>query len=135
MKLSTKAKYGLNACITLAERYESGMISISELSRETGTTEGYLEQIMALLRKANVVVTQRGAQGGYQLAKTPAETSVGELLRAVEDNLEIVECISGKCASNHVCKSRPVWVKLYQNINHYLDSISLQQLIDESKGA
>ena len=131
MKLSTKARYGLNACIYLAEHYDDGFVSVSELSKSTGTTEGYLEQIMALLKKADVVLTQRGAAGGYRLSAEPDCISVGKVLRAVEDDLKIIDCLSEECGSECRCKSRPVWVKLYENINRYLDTMNLKELITE----
>lgn len=129
MKLSTKARYGLNACIYLAEHFDDGVVSVSELSKCTGTTEGYLEQILALLKKAEIVSTQRGAAGGYRLTAGPDRISVGQVLRAVEDDLIFVDCLTEECESECNCRSRPVWVKLYENINRYLDSMNLEELI------
>ena len=129
MKMSTRARYGLLACIKLAEEYENDYISTVELSKTTGVSDGYLEQIIAKLKKEDIVLSQRGATGGYKLSDKPSKISVGRVLRAVEDNLEIVECISNKCDSQSTCAGRSLWQKLYNYINLYLDSISLQSLV------
>lgn len=133
MKLSVKAKYGLSACISLAENYENGNLTVSQLSEKVGTTEKYLEQIMAMLKKRDVVSSSRGAFGGYVLTKTPEETTVGEILRAVEDDLQFVNCMSGDCKCKTPCQSFVVWDNLYKSINSCLDSITLGSLIKGDK--
>ena len=97
MKLSVKAKYGLSACIQLAENYQKGNLTVSQLSTKAGTSEKFLEQIMAMLKKAEIVTSTRGAFGGYTLAKSPKDTTVGEILRCLEDNLQIVDCLTNDC--------------------------------------
>lgn len=139
MKMSTKARYGLYACIKLAERYGEDFISTVDLANEIGVSDGYLEQIIAKLKKEGIVVSQRGAMGGYKLTDKPLNISVGKILRSVEDNLEIVDCLSTNtkvqcnCVSQCSCVSRGLWQNLYNHINLYLDGISLQQLIDASQ--
>ncbi|MEG1711293.1 MAG: Rrf2 family transcriptional regulator [Clostridia bacterium] len=131
MKMSTKARYGMYAAVILGKRYEEGFIKVTDVSKEIEVSDGYLEQIFALLKRGGIIESQRGACGGYRLIKSPSETSVGSILRAVEDNLEIVDCLSGKCKRSKVCVSHNLWNNLYNRINEYLDSISLIQLIEE----
>lgn len=132
MKMSSKARYGLYVAVELAKRYtDNEVVSVALLAQTTGVTEKYLEQIIAMLKKANVVTAVRGANGGYKLTKSPQETSVGDILRVLEDNLQIVDCIHKNCANGCNCVSRNLWVKLNQNINSYLDTISLQQLVED----
>lgn len=132
MKMSTKARYGLYVSVQLAKAYESGeYLQVPYLSKATGVTDGYLEQIMALLKKENIVLSQRGATGGYRLAVSPSEISVGRILRAVEDNLVFVDCLFDGCNKSDVCVSHGLWNGLYKVINDYLDSVSLKQLTEE----
>jgi len=129
MKLSVKAKYGLSACISLAENFEKGNLTVSQLSGKVGTTDKFLEQIMSMIKKADIVTSTRGAFGGYTLSKTPKETTVGHILRAVEDNLQIIDCMGSECKCNEPCSSQVVWVVLQKTINDCLDNITLDSLI------
>ena len=134
MKMSTKARYGLYVAVQLAEKYEGGeMVRIPYLSEVTGVSEGYLEQIMALLRKEGIVESARGAAGGYRLSAAPKEISVGRVLRSVEGNLLFVDCLSDECKRGEVGVSHALWKGLYDVINGYLDSVSLEKLIQEGE--
>lgn len=127
MKLSTKSRYGLKAIERLVNAEQNETVAISALAAATGVSEAYLEQIMPLLKKADIVVSVRGAQGGYCLARAPQDITLGEVVRALdEDNLEIIGCISTPCGED--CKSRNVWTKIYQGINDTLDSMTLLEL-------
>ncbi len=136
MRISTKSRYGLRACQVLAEEYDASEptkpIATPVIAEKTGVTESYLEQIIILLKKAGVVESVRGATGGYYLAKKPEDVSLGEILRALEDGLEIVKCISSPCEESGGCKTRGVWTKIYSSINNVLDSFSLQDMLDEN---
>ncbi len=133
MKMSSKARYGLYLAVELAKRYNPDeVVPVCVLAQSTGVTEKYLEQIVALMKKQNLVVASRGACGGYKLADSPENITVGQVLRAVEDNLEIVECLHENCAAGCNCVSRTLWEKLYENINSYLDTISLKQLSEDN---
>ena len=132
MKMSSKARYGLYVAVELAKRYsDTDVVSVALLAQCTGVTEKYLEQIIAMLKKADIVHSNRGATGGYKLARAPQNISVGEILRVLEDNLQIVDCIHKDCANGCNCVSRNLWTKLNENINSYLDTISLQQLVED----
>ena len=98
MKLSTKGRYGLRALIDLAQYSGQAPVSITSISARQDISERYLEQLMALLRKAGLIRSVRGAGGGYVLAKDMKEISVGDILRALEGNLEPVEC-PGLCGA------------------------------------
>ena len=133
MKMSSKARYSLYIAVELAKRYnEVDVVSVGTLATSTGVTEKYLEQIIALMKNNGIVIAVRGANGGYKLAKSPEEITVGQILRAVEDNLEIVECIHKDCQNKETCVSRNLWTRLYENINNYLDTILLQQLAEDN---
>lgn len=133
MKMSSKARYGLYVAVELAKAYsEVDVVTVSELAQSTGVTEKYLEQIIALMKKADIVQSLRGAGGGYKLTDEPDRITVGQVLRAVEDNLEIVDCLhKDGCSNKCNCVSHNLWAKLYENINNYLDTISLLQLAED----
>ena len=86
MKLSTKGRYGLRALIDLALHCEQEAVPISSVAARQKISESYLEQLFGKLRKAGLIVSERGAQGGYRLAKPAEEISVGDILRALEEN-------------------------------------------------
>lgn len=146
MKLSSKARYGLKAVCYMADRYGEGVISLSKMSSSIGVSEKYLEQLISTLRKAGLISANRGANGGYFLSKDPKEISVGEIIRALEDGLVIIDCLSGECDSKCGCSTNPcscegdgkcncstynVWNKLYEAINDCLDGMSLSSLINK----
>ncbi len=133
MKMSSKARYGLYVAVELAKRYnDAEVVPVCTLAESTGVTEKYLEQIVALMKKDNIVEAYRGSSGGYKLTESPDKITVGRVLRAVEDNLEIVDCLHKNCSNKCNCVSRNLWAKLYENINSYLDTISLKQLAEDN---
>ena len=136
MKLSTKGRYGLKAILDLAIHETDGAIAISAISERTGITVNYLEQLIAKLKKANLVISIRGAQGGYKLAKDTTDISVGEILRALEGDLAPVDCISSQdssCESSNLCVTKLVWQRINDSINSAVDSLMLSELVEESK--
>ena len=138
MKLSTKGRYGLRALIDLAQ-YSGGdtPVSITSISDRQAISERYLEQLMAKLKKAGLVRSVRGAGGGYILAKDIHEISVGDVLRALEGNLDPVECAGlepdGECKAADSCVTKYVWKRINESINRTVDEIRLDQLVEESR--
>ena len=133
MKMSSKARYGLYVAVELAKNYSDDvLVNVTSLSQSTGVTEKYLEQIIALMKRDDIVSATRGASGGYKLTDSPDNITVGRILRAVEDNLEIVDCLHSGCANHKKCVARSLWGKLYDNINSYLDTITLTQLAEDN---
>ena len=137
MKLSTKGRYGLRALIDLAVNSDTEAVSIQSISARQGISESYLEQLMRLLRKAELVKSVRGAGGGYVLAKPAKEISVGDILRALEGHLDAVTCTAGNsensCEGADFCVTRFVWKRINESITDAVDSIMLDQLVEESR--
>ncbi len=129
MKLSSKTHYGLMACHILGKNYPDSPVSASMLESYISVSGKYLEKIMRMLSSRGIVTASRGASGGYYLAKPPKEISIGDIVRALEDDMEIIECVKddGKCKC---CPSSGVWKRLYEGINNLLDQMNLQQMID-----
>jgi len=133
MKLSTRGRYGIHAMYDLAVHYGDGSQSIKMIAERQTIPEAYLEQLIALLRKAKLVISNRGAMGGYRLAHKPEEITVGQVLRALEGGLNLVECLTEEeqCGKSCACPSRIVWLKIQQGLNSIVDGITLQDMIDE----
>ena len=117
------------ACHILGKNYPDNPVSASMLESHISVSGKYLEKIMRMLSSRGIVTASRGANGGYYLAKSPSEISIGDIVRALEDDMEIIECVKegGKCKC---CPSSGVWKRLYEGINNLLDQMNLQQMID-----
>ena len=137
MKLSTKGRYGLRALIDLAQYSSEAPVSSTSISARQGISERYLEQLVSMLKKAGLVSSVRGAGGGYILAKDMSEISVGDILRALEGNLEPVECAGlepdGECQASDMCVTKYVWQRINESISQTVDEIMLDQLVEESR--
>jgi len=137
MKFSTKARYGLRAILDMAIYQNSGPITLNSIAERQGLSEGYLEQLMAPLKKSGIVKSIRGAQGGYILAKQPKDITTGEVIRALEGPIAPVACVSEdypeECDRAEGCVTRMVWAKVRDSIAGALDSLTLQDLVEESR--
>lgn len=136
MKLSTKGRYGLRALIDLAQYGEQEAVSIQSISARQQISDSYLEQLVRKLKKAGLVTSVRGAQGGYRLARPAEEISVGDVLRALEGSIEAVSCQEGEnpsCVGKNLCVARFVWQKVNKSIQETVDSIMISQLVEESR--
>ena len=137
MKLSTKGKYGLRAIIDLARFSEKEPVSIGCIAMRQKLSERYLEQLFALLKKAGLVKSIRGASGGYVLARDASQISVGDVLRALEGNLEPVRCAAfyseEGCMASDECVTKYVWQKINDSINKTVNEIKLDELVKESR--
>ena len=133
MKLSTRGRYGIHAMYDLADHYGSGPQSIKLIAERQGIPEAYLEQLIAVLRREGLVISNRGAQGGYRLVRPPEQITVGEVLRALEGGLNLVDCLLDEesCGKSCACPSRIVWMKIRDGMNSIVDGITLQDMIDE----
>ncbi len=135
MKISTKGRYALRMLLDLAVHRADGYIALKDIAERQSISKKYLEQIVPLLNKADLLKTNRGYQGGYALAKAPEKYTVGEILRVTEGNLCPVSCLQypvNECPRAADCITLPVWKGLYSAITNYLDSVTLQDIIDNS---
>ena len=134
MKLSTRGRYGLKAMVDLAIAYGGGPVSTSALAAQQGVSDAYLEQLISSLRKAGLVTSSRGAQGGYALSRPPEEINVGEILRVLEGSTTVIDCVSSEhvsCDNACSCSARPLWLKLQASINEVLAATSLKDMADD----
>lgn len=139
MKISTKGHYGVQAMFDLAQHFGEGPVSLKSVAERQGLSDHYLEQLIAVLRKAGLVKSVRGAQGGYVLAREPAEIKVGDIIRVLEGPIAPVECVSqedaDQCLKAEFCITRNVWEKVRISIEDVLDSITLADMCKDAEKA
>lgn len=135
MKLSTKGRYGIQAMYDLACCDPSTPQSIKAVAERQGIPEAYLEQLIASLRRSGLVRSIRGAQGGYLLSRRPDEITVGQVLRALEGELAVADCLldSSICSRACSCPTHLVWQKISDGVNQIVDSITLQDMKNDQE--
>jgi Rrf2 family protein len=133
MRISTKGRYALRMLLDLAEHGNDDFVALKDVAERQGISKNYLEQIIALLKNADVLKTARGFQGGYKLSRTPDLYTVGAILRLTEGSLAPVACVEDDEACNRSdgCMTLKVWQGLSKVIADYLDGITLQDILDE----
>ena len=133
MKISTKGRYALRMLLDLAIHQGIGYVPLKDIAERQNISKKYLEQIVPILNKSDILNTNRGYQGGYRLARTPDKYTVSEILRLTEGSLAPVACVEQdpiSCERSPECLTLPVWQGLYKVINEYLDGITLQDILD-----
>lgn len=133
MKITSKGRYALRMLIDLAENQKDGFVTLKEISERQGISKKYLEQIVLLLNKENILLANRGYQGGYRLALPPDKYTVGSVLRLTEGSLAPVSCLECSptgCERSADCPTLPVWQGLEKVINEYLDGITIQDVVE-----
>lgn len=136
MKISTKGRYALRMLIDLAQHQGEGYIALKDIAARQNISKKYLEQIVPILNKSDILNTNRGYQGGYRLAKAPDKYTVGNILRLTEGSLAPVTCLDYNpvgCERSGECPTLPIWEGLNKVISDYLDGITLQDIIDMQK--
>ncbi len=134
MKISTKGRYAMRMMIDLGQHRADGYIALKDVARRQNISKKYLEQIVPLLNKAELLRTNRGYQGGYALSKEPEKYTVGEILRVTEGSLAPVSCLQyevNDCPRCADCATLPIWEGLYKTITDYLDGITLADIISK----
>lgn len=137
MKLSTKGRYGLRAMVDLAVYSNGDHVSLFNIAQRQNISENYLEQVFSILRKAGLVKSVKGAQGGYNLGDKPSNILVGTILRALEGDLSVIDTEAETKGADFdgilTCLNINVWEKLNSKINEIVDAITLEALVDEFK--
>ncbi|MBE6022944.1 MAG: Rrf2 family transcriptional regulator [Cellulosilyticum sp.] len=137
MKISTKSRYGLRTLVDLAIHSAEEQVPLVHIAKRQNLSVNYLEQVFAILKKANIVKSVKGAQGGYILARPAREITVGDILRAIEGELLIVEEEVRKNESSmlyqnmQICLQREVWNKIAESVKQTIDQITLEDLTND----
>lgn len=134
MKISTKGRYGLEAIVDLAIHSSEGLVNLKSISERCGLPEAYILQIFLTLRRAGIVNSIRGAQGGYVLARSASEITVGEILTTLEGPLSPVACVNdgeeASCERYGECMTRSFWEEIKVALNDVVDSITIEDLVN-----
>ena len=120
--------------IDLAQHRADGYIALKDIAVRQNISKKYLEQIVPLLNKAELLRTNRGYQGGYSLAKPPERYTVGEILRVTEGSLAPVACLQyeeNDCPRKADCATLQIWEGLYKTLTDYLDGITLADIVNK----
>ena len=136
MKISTKGRYALRMLMDLAAHQGDGYIPLKEIAARQNISKKYLEQIVPLLNSYDILLTNRGYQGGYKLANRPDQYKVGDILRITEGSLAPVNCLEqdpNQCPMKEECPTLSMWQGLNKVITDYLDNITLQDLLDRQQ--
>ena len=133
MMLSSRARYGVRAMFQLSLHWQEGPVPLRVVSEEQELSMPFLEQIMGALRRDGMVTSARGCHGGYQLARTPEEISIGEIVRCLEGPVFVSACAEPdpdfeECGRGDFCVSRLLWMKVHAQIEQAFDSVSLADL-------
>ncbi len=134
MKVSTRGEYGMRAMVSLAKLFGQGPIPLATIAADSAVPLAYLEQLMLPLRRAGLVVSTRGAHGGYELARPPDQVKVGEIYRVMEGPVAPMSCVSEEsdddtCPMIEGCATRIVWLRVRDSIIDVLDSTTLADLL------
>src|SRR5512143_3807606 len=132
MRISTRGDYATRALQDLALHYDQGPIAIEKIATRQGLPVRYLEQLLLTLKRAGFLLSKRGVNGGYSLAKPPARITLGEILRTVDGPIEAIYCVDQpqECARGSDCVLRDVWSEVGRAVSAIVDHTTLQDLCD-----
>lgn len=136
MKISTKGRYALRLLVDLARHQDDGYIALKDIAQRQNISKKYLEQIIPILNRANILQSNRGFQGGYKLARSPKDISAFEVLTNTEGNMSCITCLEGNentCPRKELCETLFVWEGLNKVIYDYLKNISIQDILDHQQ--
>lgn len=131
MKISTKGRYGIKALIDLVMNSENESVTLKTISKRQNISERYLEQIFSALRKSEIIIGRKGAQGGYTLAKDHKEITISEILRVLEGESLLVDISNDGVDELESFINENLWKRINDKINEYFKSITLQDLVDK----
>ena len=133
MMVSTKGRYALRIMLDLAQQEPENFVSLTSVSGRQGVSVKYMEAIVAILNRAGFVESQRGKDGGYRLRRRPADYTVGSILKLTEGSMAPVACLDCEqngCDRADSCLTLPMWQRLDEIIDGYLEKVTLQDLLD-----
>ena len=132
--ISTKGRYALRVMLDLAEKNSEEFIPLKEIANSQGISKKYLEAILKILVKKNLLKILRGRKGGYKLTRKPSEYRVGEILELTEETLNVVSCLrenSKVCERKDFCKTLPMWKKFDEMTHNFFFGITLENLLNK----
>jgi len=128
IKVSTRGDYGTVLMTYLARNHSRGILPLSEIAKKERLSFSYLQKLAGELKRAGLLISKEGMDGGIKLSRSPSQISVGEIVRVLEGPLELVKCGSCKIAS--FCPSQKPWQKVFKIMTLELNKISLKDILD-----
>lgn len=130
MKLSTRSRYGTRILVELSRQGVEKPVQVSQISKNQEIPVKYVEQLIRVLKQAELVASVRGPKGGHVIAKHPSEITLGQLVRLFEGQSELVACISEpeKCDMSDDCRVRLVWMKATEALYEILDATTIEDV-------
>jgi Rrf2 family protein len=140
MMFSTRSEYGVRVMVQLGRRHGAGPVSLAEVAESEQLPLAYLEQLVARLRKAELVTSTRGAHGGYELSRAPKAITMAEVVHALEGTVVPMECLTDPVTSrvlcNHVldadesCATKLLWTRVHGSVSRALEQTTLAELVE-----
>jgi Rrf2 family protein len=129
VRVSTKGDYGVRALIELAHHYGEGPLQSAEIAARQGVPEPYLDQLLTTMRRAGLIRSVRGPQGGHALLRHPSEVRLSDVIEALEGSLSPIACLDGAdCTKPGACAQREVWERVRRATQEILDSVTIAEL-------
>lgn len=132
IQLSTKSRYATRIMVYLAVRYDNGAIPAQEIAEEESLSVDYTEQILAKLKAAGLVVSRRGARGGFRLASAPEKVTIADIISAVDGPPMLTPCLSSSCERKPTCATRLVWEEANEALTGVFARKTLRELADSA---
>ncbi|PTN33935.1 Rrf2 family transcriptional regulator [Desulfonatronum sp. SC1] len=136
MKIPTKIRYGLRFLLDVAEHGDQGVVTLREASLRQGISQKYLWQVVAPLKSAGLITSERGKDGGFRLAREPGDVTIRDVYTAIEGGCALVGCLSrpATCPRHEHCEVRDVWDEISQGLGKLMQEFTLEQILErESK--
>jgi Rrf2 family transcriptional regulator, cysteine metabolism repressor len=128
IKVSTRGDYGTVLMTYLARNYRRELVPLSEIAKREKLSFSYLQKLAGELKRAGLLITKEGIDGGIQLSRNPSKISIGEIVRVLEGPMELVRC--GSCKISSFCPSQKPWQKVFKIMTLELNKISLKDILD-----
>ena len=134
MILTKMTRFGTRAVFDIAYNSSGLPLQVKDIAKRQELPLKFLEQIFHKLKKADFIKSVRGPSGGYVLAKDPREISIGDIVRAVDEPLDLICCVSNEksCGRTEQCPTRPIWQETSRRIKEYLDSVTIADLCEDA---
>ncbi|MCH7880122.1 MAG: Rrf2 family transcriptional regulator [Proteobacteria bacterium] len=134
MRLSTKSRYAVTSLLDMVMHSDQGPVSLADISVRQGISLSYLEQLFAKMRRNNLVVSTRGPGGGYSLGNSPQDVCIADVINAVDDKMKVTNKDAGQNSAYYEpCLTEQLWEELSDQIQEYLTTISLADMIESEE--
>jgi Rrf2 family transcriptional regulator, cysteine metabolism repressor len=132
VKITTKVRYGLRALLQIAESYDGNPVPLSAIAESQEISRKYLEQLVASMRRADLIGSRKGVRGGYFLVKDPKDISLWEVFCTLEGRTPLVECVPNPdiCDRSDTCTTRGIWELLEAKLQEFWEGFTLQDLVN-----